>query len=174
MFVYHNAPIQKVVRCSYIIASLQGSQLDGRISQRHYMEMVLAVHVSQNPLWEGCQMVVYHNATIWNVVRCLYIITPTQGNVVSCSCVIAPLYHSAPMEKVVTCSHIKTPYREVVRCSCIMASLQGRQLDVRISQRSYREGSQMFVYHNTTIQKVVRCSCIITTLQGRQLDVRVS
>jgi hypothetical protein len=50
--------------------------------------------------------------------------------------------HNAPIEKVVRCSYIITPLYE-------------RLLGVRISQRYYREGSQMFAYHNATIERLL-------------------
>ena len=62
MFVIHNAPIEKVVRCSYIITPLYERLLGVRISQRYYRE--------------GSQMFAYHNATIGKVIRCSYIIMP--------------------------------------------------------------------------------------------------
>ena len=62
------------------------------------------------------------------------------------------VYNNAPTKKVVRCSYIKTPHRDIL-------------LDVRVSWRLYREGRQMFVYHSAPKGKVVRCSYIIAPLQ---------
>ena len=97
LFVYHSPSIRKVVRCSYIITSLQLRLIQVRISQRPFSKDDICSYI----------VTPYRKNVIGS-----YAITSIQGRQVEGCNMFA--YHNDHRRKVVTCSYIKTSLQE--RC----------------------------------------------------------